>query len=280
MATWPLTGVTIGPALASHPTRQVAVLHSDQGDFVVKVDPAPRPDLPVGDHLRVLDQLGQCGFGSAPEVLRTRTGRSAAVACGGAACVTEYLPHPLASSSEPRAPAWRNLGLIAAALNATVCPIPFAVPVDAALDDLAQRARGEVYEAPLLKALGRAGEVGGLAATALIHGEINEANTRRRADKTVVLVDWDQAGSAPAALEYGYPLIQVFVSEDLGFDAESASAFYRGYLDGGGLIDRDQVFNSALFHALRYLWWGDTQRRWKRIAHAIDHEAEICAVIP
>lgn len=72
----------------------------------------------------------------------------------------------------------------------------------------------------------------------------------------------------------------MFVAEDLGFDAESAVAFYGGYLDGGGQLDRDQVFNAALFHALRYLWWGNTQRRWERIAHAIAHEAEICEVIP
>lgn len=199
MAKWPLTSVTIGPALASHPTRHVSILHSDQGDFVVKVDPAPRPDLPLGEHVHVVDHLARCGFVSAPVVLRTRAGASAAMTDGGAACVTEYLPRPLVPPSGPRAPTWGDLGLVAAALNATVAyPIPFAVSVDAALHDLARRARGEVFEAPFLAALGRAGEVGRLPATALIHGEINEANARRRADGTIVLVDWDQAGSAPA----------------------------------------------------------------------------------
>ena len=115
----------------------------------------------------------------------------------------------------------------------------------------------------------------------MAHGEINEANARRREDGTVVLIDWDQAGRAPAALEYGYPLITVFVSEDEHtFDDRSARAFLGGYVEAGGVIDARQMFNAALFHALRYMWWGATERRWARILDAVDREAELCAVLP
>ncbi|MDQ3722116.1 MAG: hypothetical protein M3376_03400 [Actinomycetota bacterium] len=72
----------------------------------------------------------------------------------------------------------------------------------------------------------------------------------------------------------------MFLSEELTLDAEAATAFYRGFLDVGGEIDRRQVFNAALFHALRYMWWGNTPARWKRIVHAVDHEKEICRAIP
>ncbi len=106
----------------------------------------------------------------------------------------------------------------------------------------------------------------------LIHGEINEANARRRADGEVVLLDWDQAGIGPVALEYGYPLIAAFVSEDLVIDHDSARGFYRGYTGVGGHIDCDRLFDAALFHALRYMWFGEDARRWERILFALSHE--------
>ena len=106
----------------------------------------------------------------------------------------------------------------------------------------------------------------------LIHGEINVANAGRRANGEVALLDWDQAGVGPLALEYGYPLIAAFVSEDLVVDHGSAGSFYAGYTDAGGQIDHDRLFDAALFHALRYMWFGDVDRRWERILHAVEHE--------
>lgn len=106
----------------------------------------------------------------------------------------------------------------------------------------------------------------------LIHGEINGANAGRRANGEVALLDWDEAGVGPLALEYGYPLIAAFISEELVIDHDSARSFYRGYTDAGGYIDHDRLFDAALFHALRYMWFGDVDRRWARIMHALEHE--------
>ena len=95
-----------------------------------------------------------------------------------------------------------------------------------------------------------------------------------------MLVDWDQAGTAAPAIEYGYPLISVFLAEsDLVFDDRSASAFYDGYACSGGVVEPRALFDAALFHALRYMWWGDTEQRWRRIMHAVTHEAELCDVL-
>lgn len=73
----------------------------------------------------------------------------------------------------------------------------------------------------------------------------------------------------------------MFLAEkDLAFDHGSATAFYDGYARSGGVIEPLGLFNGALFHALRYLWWGDTEQRWERVIHAVSRESELCAVIP
>jgi hypothetical protein len=75
---WPLSGVTVGRRLASSETREVRLIHSDQGDFVVKSDASPRPDVTDVDQLLVLDSLAQHGYTHAPNVLRTRSGHRGA----------------------------------------------------------------------------------------------------------------------------------------------------------------------------------------------------------
>jgi pentatricopeptide repeat protein len=140
--------------------------------------------------------------------------------------------------------------------------MPFAIPILVALQQLAARARGLPFEDRFLELLARAGELERQPPDALVHGEINTANARRRDDGSVVLIDWDQAGCAPAAMEYGYPLITVFLSEgEHAFDDPSACSFIRGYVEAGRVVDARQMFNGALFHALRYMWWGSTERR-------------------
>ncbi len=60
------------------------------------------------------------------------------------------------------------------------------------------------------------------------------------------------------------------MSENLVIDHDSARAFYRAYIGVGGHIDRP--FDAALFHALRYMWFGYVARRWERILFALSHE--------
>jgi hypothetical protein len=114
----------------------------------------------------------------------------------------------------------------------------------------------------------------------LIHGELNESNIGRRRDGTVVFLDWDQAGTSATALEYGYPLITTFIAEeDLAFDEATAAGFYAGYAEAGGVIEPSRLFDAALFHALRYMWFGDVTQRWERIAYAVRNEAALIAAL-
>ncbi len=121
----------------------------------------------------------------------------------------EYIPAPLITGDPDRTAGWRDLGAAAARLNTIKdYDVPFAVPVGGSAEELAAQAEGAPLEEGVRSLLGRVERHMDLDEVGLIHGEINEANARRRADGEVVLRDWDQAGVGPVALEYGYPLIQ------------------------------------------------------------------------
>lgn len=279
-AVWPLTGAVVGDRLLSGADRKVMKVHADQGLFVARVNSRARPDVGDPDQLYVLDYLRQRRFAHVPNLLRTRTGERTARLRGDLVSVLEYVPAALDGGG--RVGAWEQLGQAAARLNRhRGYPIPFAIPVGSALDELARRAAGRRFEARLLELLARVAELERLPTDALVHGEINDANARRRADGSVVLLDWDEAGAAAPAVELGYPLITNFLSEeDLTFDHSSACAFYRSYVESGGAIEPRQLFNAALFHALRYMWWGNVDQRWERVIYSVDREAELCSVLP
>lgn len=279
-ATWPLTGVSIGDALPSHPTRRVFRVDSDQGPYVAKMDPEPRLGRAGSDQIHVLDYLSGKGFAHSPALVRTRTGDPFAPIQGGTCCILEWIPRAVVDGTT-KARTWGQLGEAAGRLNTyPEYPVPVRPPDSADAGRARTTGPGASLRIPIRELLERAGRLERLPSTALVHGEINDANSRRRTDGTVVLVDWDQAGTAPPAMEYGYPLIGVFLSEgDLFFDDRSASEFYAGYAAKGGIVERANLFDAALFHALRYMWWADTEQRWDRILYAVSQEAELCSVL-
>lgn len=147
--------------------------------------------------------------------------------------------------------------------------MPYSVPIAPALRKLPRRVGGLSFERRFNDLLGQVAFLADLASTALVHGEINLSNAGRRSNGTTVLLDWDQAGSAPPCIEYGYPLVSVFLSESTHvLDVDSATAFYRSYQEAGGRVDASEGFAAAVFHALRYMWWGDVGSRWERILYA------------
>lgn len=267
MDLWPLTGVVVAGAVSSYPTRQVLRIRADQGDFVVKIDNAPRPAPALEERLSVLDHLAGRRFRHAPGLLRTAAGEAAHWSSARSITVLELVPHPVETTG------WRHLGAAAARLNRIPgWPVPFAVPVDRALGEIAGRAAGTAFERGVRSLLGRVERLVDGGRSGLIHGEINLANAGRRSNGEIVLLDWDEAGTGSLALEYGYPLITSFVTESLVVDEEGARNFYGGYRGEGGHVDGHLVFTAALFHALRSVWFGDLERRWARIQYALEHE--------
>lgn len=190
-AAWPLTGVSIQGDIPSYPTRRVFIVVSDQGKFVVKACRAS-PNHSLDDaRLSVLDFLAERNFTHAPALLRTRAGDRATRMGVDVVWMLEYLPRAVDDSDSPPE-TWRLMGEAAARLNShSDFELPFAVPLSRVIDELARRAAGQRFEEEYLRLLVRASGVTRLASDALVHGEINYANARRRADGTVVFVDWD-----------------------------------------------------------------------------------------
>jgi hypothetical protein len=194
------------------------------------------------------------------------------------ACVMEYVPNKPQSTPLQ----WRDFGAAVAGLNAHGgYHRPFGISIGATIDELAERAAGRSFGSEMGALLDElAWRLSDLPADALVHGEVNCANAGVRTDGTTVLLDWDQAGSAPAALDYGYPLITQFIAESSHrVDLEAARAFYRSYRDSGGTVDVEQCLPASVFHVLRYMWWGDTEARWRRIHFARDHRSALITAV-
>lgn len=278
---WPLSGVAIGQSFHSYPTRRVFVVRSDQGTYVAKVARTPQLEADSFRAPSVLEHLKQRGFEHAPALLRTRSDEQIVQNGDQTICMLEYIPEVIREVDGDEERTWRELGSVAGRLNAVPdCPYPFAIPTGAALSEISRWMQGRPFEGRFLALRGRLEELTLSGPTGLIHTEINLNHARRRADGIVVLLDWDDAGTGPTVLELGSPLITAFLSEeDLTFHKRPAEAFYRGYVDGGGIPDSARIFSAALFHAFRYMRFGDIDRRWRRIHHALEHEDELCSVL-
>lgn len=192
----------------------------------------------------------------------------------------EYLAgnRPVASPST-----WAQLRVIARKLNAhRDYPHPYAIETEGALAELREQAKHHPHSVrfqtliswltPLLQAPN----------DGLVHGEINLPNAAYRSDGTLVLLDWDEAESASTVLELGYPLIVVFLSEDLQLHQAPGRAFYQSYYAGTPPADdeKELVFLAALFHGLRYMKFANQQRRWERICYAVAHKEQLLSLLP
>lgn len=282
---WPLDHVVPGGSLQRSPTRNVVSIRSEQGQFVVKVyedewalglvHPSPAE---IDQRLGVFDYLAANGFGHAPSLLKTRIG-GRFVRTGG---TTVYVLEQIEGSRPPATGrTWAELGRIAASLNNLPdFPLPYAIAVGGAIAELTRKAERYPFRRVFLRLISTLGVLAD-EPTCPIHGEINRANAIRSPDGKIFLLDWDQAGTGPWALEPGYPLITTFLSEDLVFDAAAATAFYRSWAGGKPVSAerKDLIFTAAILHALRYLEFGDHSRRWTRIRYALAHRDQLLAVL-
>lgn len=282
---WPLDHVVPGAALQRSLTRNVISIRSEQGPFVVKVYEDEwalglvRPSsAEIDQRLGIFDYLAANGFRHAPSLLETRTGGRFARSDG----MTVYVLGQIdGSRPSPAARTWAELGRLAALLNDLPdFPLPYGITVGGAIAELTRNADRYPFRSEFLRLVSTLDVLVDLP-TCPIHGEINLTNSLVSADGRIFLLDWDQAGTGPWALEPGYPLITTFLSEDLVFDAASATAFYHSWTGGNPISARhkDLIYTAAILHALRYLEFGDHSRRWARIQHALAHRDELLAAL-
>ncbi len=261
------------PAAASrHQTsrsRTVWRISIETGDLSVKVDHHPHASVVGG--VSVQEHVATHRPGLAPQPVPTVNGDLAAIVRGRRFTVSEWISgrQPIA---EPRTWAW--IGAAAAALHGLPAAArDFAVPLHLVGEEL-QRQPG--WPAGLVREVVDRLRLGG-APSAVVHGQLNLANVIQRLDGGVAVLDWDEAGTGLSAIDLGYPLICEFLTEDLIWHGELAESFFRGYQEAATtpLPVTDGVVAIGLLFSLRSAMFANQDARWKRVRHAIEHEAEI-----
>lgn len=273
---WGLTDIMEKRRLQSYPTRTVYRVASEQGTFAVKIDAAPGPDFTGSDEVQ--DQAAQALPGHVAGIRRTRAGELSVLHRDCRVTVFE----DIAGGHPPATPeTWSGLGMVLAELHAVRAETrPFGVPVQAAASELERLAGNYSFATHFRSLAARVREIEPAPATAIVHGEVNLTNVLQRPDGELVLIDWDNAGAGPIALDLGYPLICVFLTEKLQWNATQATAFYDAYRAARTIAvpSPDQIFHAAIMHALRYLRFGDHDRRWRRITYALENEEALTRV--
>lgn len=275
---WGLTRVRVGVRHQTYPSRFVQRLESDQGAFALKVD--RQPGSMVAGSERIQQHVASALPGHAPLIRAALDGELAVVEQGSRFVLQDDVGSGAPDDSRAT---WGRLGAILGALHALpAIGRPFAIPVGAACDELAIQANGYPFGADLLAMLSRLRQIA-TSPRATLHGEVNLANAVLGRCGDIALVDWDQAGVRPIALDLGYPLICVFLHLDLTFATEHALAFYRAHAsrarDAAEIPPPGEVFAAALLHALRYLPFADTDQRWARVAEAVRREPELTTLV-
>jgi len=116
----------------------------------------------------------------------------------------------------------------------------------------------------------------------LIHADLSLGNSVIGPDSRIVILDWDESGTGPRILDAAYPLIMIFLTEELRFRKDLAAAFYNAYCRRIKLCrkERDRLFEAALFYALWFVRFGNPSKRWRRIKHALGRRNELMSVLP
>jgi hypothetical protein len=280
MEHWPLTDISFGETFQTYPTRRVVQIFAAQGAFVAKIDDQPPAFELASQAYAVFDFLASRAFSHIPVLLKTRDGRRLVHTHDQSVAVMEYLGGEKPDASRAT---WLEFGAIARTLNAcTGYPNRYAVDTQGAIAELMAQANTHPHAAQfqgfvsLLMPLLHTPKYG------LVHGEINLANAARRNDGMLVLLDWDDAGIGPTVLEPGYPLIVVFLTENLHFHRELATAFYHQYYAGSAppADEKELLFRAALLHALRYMQFANQQQRWERVCYAVAQQEQLLSVLP
>lgn len=276
-ATWPLTHVQPGDLLQSFGTRMVQRIRSDQGEFIIKITDQWSSAAVMRRQTAIFSFLQDHHFHPAPQLLATKTGQPAHPLANQYAAILTYhagKTPPLTTSICHR------LGQLTAQLHQLPgYPYPYLFTVADVLPEMLSLAEDQPFAAEYRQLVQNLPNFAAFP-TSLIHGEII-GNTVQQANGSLCILDWDEAGIGTRILDLGHPLIQVFISEDLAFNAAGTSAFYNGYFSQGQLIpvEVDHIFDAALFYALRYLIYGNTLKRWQRIQFALEYRDNLIALI-
>lgn len=279
---YPLSQVVLDDPVPGLEQRTTGAVAADQGRFIYKVFETAGVEEDVERASYILEFLEQRSFEHAPRLLRTRNGSRTLPCEDRVVMVMERVEGEVPRASPSN---YRKLGEIAGKLN-RIATYPYDCPVTLARVAPEFACLAESLPDPTDRSgfLSLAASLRGLddLPNSLIHFDMTLGNTIQRTDGAIVAIDWDDAGIGSRVFDASKPLISSFVSEKGHVFAESeARAFYEGYATQISLTDaeRSAIVDAALFHALRYVVWGDPETRWRRIQWAVAHRQDLAAVI-
>jgi Ser/Thr protein kinase RdoA (MazF antagonist) len=276
---WPLQDVTIGKTIYANATRSIVQIDAREGVFAVKIDTEPVPADQALKTLSVFSYLSAQKFPHIPSLLPASDGSPAVYSDQSSMTIMEYID---GGYPEPSSASWRQLGSVCAKLNSlTDFAHPYCVPVQGVIRELTEQAEEHPAKAEFLQFIDLLRPLQNYPQQGLIHGEINLRNSMRRQNGELVLIDWDECGTGATILDAGYPLFIIFLSEDLVFHADWAASFYHAYYSDNppGKVERDLLFRSGLLHALRYMRFYNSEKRWQRACYAAVHYDELLTAI-
>jgi Ser/Thr protein kinase RdoA (MazF antagonist) len=268
--TWPITHVTCGDTLTTTAGRRtVSVIHAREGSFVCKIADEWKTSEALTKGLLAFELLPEKGFRHIPKLIKTKQGDTFEAIAGNYVYLLEYVG---GRNPDPTVVTYAKLGLLTAELHA-VEHYPYRTGFDPAkiiAKGLISIAKGLPFQAEYLEVVRSLPSFDGLP-QAVIHTDIGPVNAIEKANGEMILIDWDDVGIGIRILDIAFPLVQQFVSEDREFAQENAHAFYGAYLSKIHLTDKEIpfIFPAALFIALMYIIYGDTEKRWKRIQWAL-----------
>jgi Ser/Thr protein kinase RdoA (MazF antagonist) len=274
---WPLTDVSLQSVLQASGERVVSVIAAREGRFVAKISDQWHSTEESETHASIFDFLQEAGFGHVPAILKTRTGCNYQKIGDHPVYILDFI-----AGKEPQRTRenYRRLGEITGELHAIVgYPHKYLFTVADVIPELYEIAGTLSFAQDYARIVKRLPSFQDLP-VALIHGEIL-GNCIQDPAGQMVIVDWDEAGSGTRVLDLGQPLLQVFLSEDLEWDQVGAGEFYEGYFSHIALDDREisRIFDAGLFYALRYIIYGNTEKRWERIQFAVRNRDLLAAVV-
>lgn len=277
---WNLPNIKLLNTLQNFDNRQVHLIDSDNGKVVCKVFQGQFSDDQFKQLTSIFDYLANKKFKNAPNILKGKNGENFITNDNVRIIVMEYIE---GETPETTSENYAKLGSIVGELNNyNDYPHPALISVDAIRPDFAELAKQlpERIRSEYLELSKQLPDIDSMPRS-LIHFEASLGNTLQKADGTIVILDWDEAGTGATILDSGYHLITSFVSEDLQFDEHAARAFYFAYLQAHKLTEQElnHLFEASLFHALRYIIWGDTEKRWQRIQWSIENKSNLMSVI-
>ncbi len=277
---WLFSNVSIGEILkTTEGSRAVGIINTSEGTFVYKVTDEWKTIEALSRDLRAFELLPQKGFTHIPRLFKTKDGNTHAEIENRFVYLLEYVGD---KNPEPTAETFAKLGEITAELH-QIQNYPYKTefhPSPIIAKDLVSIADKLPFRDEYLKLVRSLPTFDSLP-QALIHTDISPGNAIEKENGDLVLIDWDDVGVGIRVLDIAFPLIQQFISEDCEFSEDNARAFYGAYCSKVKLTEDEMnnLFPAALFIALMYIMYGDTEKRWKRIRWAIENRMILEGVV-